>query len=287
MDKYRGIWKIGNGSYGEVYKYFDTSSREIVAIKKITIDDEFDGVPSMIIREVSILKEMEHENIVRLLDVVNEKDSVYLVFEHLDMDLLKYIKRTQLAMKSHTIKNFLRQILSGVAYCHAHKVLHRDLKPPNLLVDLKLKRVKLADFGLARTVGIPSKSYSNEVVTLCYRAPELLLGSHQYSSAIDMWSVGCIFGEMVTLNPIFPARSELDQLLSIFSILGTPDEETWPGVTSLSPEITLLPKMEPKDLAKEFQGLEPAGVDILSKMLCLDPIKRITARDALKHEYLT
>ncbi|XP_052205562.1 cell division control protein 2 homolog isoform X2 [Diospyros lotus] len=287
MDRYLGIDKIGEGGYGEVYKCYDTLDEKMVAVKKIFFLGDRDGVPGEVIREASILKETKHDNIVRLLDVLNEEKSVYLVFEHLDLNLLTFMKGIELPRDSQAIKDYLRHILSGVAYCHARKILHRDLKPANLLIDLRENRVKVADFGLARPVGVPLKSYTEQVGTPKYRAPEILLGSHQYSSAVDIWSVGCTFAEMVIWQPLFTGRTEIDLLLSIFSILGTPNEETWPGVTSLSEQINHLPKSNPKELAKVFQDLEPAGVNLLSKMLCLDPSKRITARDALKHEYLT
>ncbi|KAL5992014.1 Cell division control protein 2 [Asimina triloba] len=180
---------------------------------------------------------------------------------------------------------FLYQILHGIAYCHSHRVLHRDLKPQNLLIDRRTNALKLADFGLARAFGIPVRTFTHEVVTLWYRAPEILLGSRHYSTPVDVWSVGCIFAEMVNQRPLFPGDSEIDELFKIFRVLGTPNEETWPGVTSLPDFKSAFPKWPPKDFATVVPGLEPGGIDLLAKMLCLEPSKRITARNALEHEY--
>ncbi|RUP48057.1 hypothetical protein BC936DRAFT_145012 [Jimgerdemannia flammicorona] len=177
------------------------------------------------------------------------------------------------------------QLLKGIAYCHEHRVLHRDLKPQNLLINKQKGELKLADFGLARAFGIPVRSYSHEVVTLWYRAPDVLMGSRQYSTSIDVWSAGCIFAEMASGRPLFPGSSIQDQLLRIFKVLGTPTEETWPKVNQL-PEYkkdfdyfrrisldTLLPK------------LEPSGIDLLSRLVEFQPEKRISAEAALSHPY--
>jgi cyclin-dependent kinase 2 len=180
---------------------------------------------------------------------------------------------------------FLYQILCGIAYCHSHRVLHRDLKPQNLLIDRSSNSLKLADFGLARAFGIPVRTFTHEVVTLWYRAPEILLGSRQYSTPVDVWSVGCIFAEMINQRPLFPGDSEIDELFKIFRIMGTPNEDTWPGVTSLPDFKSAFPKWPSQDLATLVPNLEPAGLDILSSMLRLDPSRRITARGALEHEY--
>ncbi|KAL0323791.1 UNVERIFIED_CONTAM: Cell division control protein 2A [Sesamum calycinum] len=172
------------------------------------------------------------------------------------------------------VKTFLYQILRGIAYCHSHRVLHRDLKPQNLLIDRRTNALKLADFGLARAFGCDSMVQS----------PEILLGSRHYSTPVDVWSVGCIFAEMVTRRALFPGDSEIDELFRIFRIMGTPTEDTWPGVTSL-PDFKSFPKWPPKELATVVPNLDSAGLDLLGKMLCLDPSKRITARSALEHEY--
>ncbi|CAA6663366.1 unnamed protein product [Spirodela intermedia] len=286
MDQYEKVEKIGEGTYGVVYKARDRLTNETIALKKIRLDQEDEGVPSTAIREISLLKEMQHGNIVRLQDVVHSEKRLYLVFEYLDLDLKKHMDSCpELTRDPRLVKTFLYQILRGIAYCHSHRVLHRDLKPQNLLIDRRTNALKLADFGLARAFGIPVRTFTHEVVTLWYRAPEILLGSRHYSTPVDMWSVGCIFAEMVNQRPLFPGDSEIDELFKIFRVLGTPNEETWPGVTSLPDFKTAFPKWPRKDLAAVVPTLDPAGIDLLSKMLCLEPSMRITARNALEHEY--
>ncbi|KAK6237154.1 hypothetical protein SCA6_012491 [Theobroma cacao] len=302
MDQYEKVEKIGEGTYGVVYKARDRITNETIALKKIRLEQEDEGVPSTAIREISLLKEMQHGNIVRLQDVVHSEKRLYLVFEYLDLDLKKHMDSCpEFGKDPRMIKTFLYQILRGIAYCHSHRVLHRDLKPQNLLIDRSTNALKLADFGLARAFGIPVRTFTHEVsritefkvVTLWYRAPEILLGSRHYSTPVDVWSVGCIFAEMVNQRPLFPGDSEIDELFKIFrcctllttKILGTPNEDIWPGVTSLPDFKSAFPKWPPKDLATVVPNLESAGIDLLSKMLCMDPSKRITARSALEHEY--
>ncbi|CAM0947435.1 unnamed protein product [Alopecurus aequalis] len=285
MDQYEKVEKIGEGTYGVVYKAKDRYTNETIALKKIRLEQEDEGVPSTAIREISLLKEMQHRNIVRLQDVVHNEKCIYLVFEYLDLDLKKHMDSSSDFKNHHIVKSFLYQILRGIAYCHSHRVLHRDLKPQNLLIDRRTNSLKLADFGLARAFGIPVRTFTHEVVTLWYRAPEILLGARQYSTPVDVWSVGCIFAEMVNQKPLFPGDSEIDELFKIFRIMGTPDEETWPGVASLPDYKSAFPKWPSVDLATVVPTLEPLGLDLLSKMLCLDPSRRINARTALEHEY--
>ena len=176
-------------------------------------------------------------------------------------------------------------MLRGLAFCHSRRVLHRDLKPQNLLIDRE-GNLKIADFGLARTFGIPVRTYTHEVVTLWYRAPEILLGTKHYGCAIDVWSVGCIFAEMVLQHAFFAGDCEIDQLFKIFRILGTPNKESWPDVESLPDFKPTFPKWQPSDLGKCFRDkLESSGIDLLQRMLTYDPARRITVRDALRHPY--
>lgn len=233
------------------------------------------------------MKELDHPNIVKLNDVVHEEKKLTLVFEYLDEDLKKYIDENGGQIPLETAKYFLYQLLAGVAFCHERKVLHRDLKPQNLLINKETLQLKLADFGLARAFGVPVRNFSNEVVTLWYRAPDVLLGSRKYSTPIDIWSAGCIFGEMMTGKAMFPGSNEADELRLIFKALGTPNEKTWPEVVDLPDwKKYNFPNYAPKKLSELVPGLDDeAGYDLLGKMLQYEPSKRITAAQALKHPF--
>jgi serine/threonine protein kinase len=184
------------------------------------------------------------------------------------------------------LQSYLNQLLLGVSFCHAHRVLHRDLKPQNLLIN-SMGQIKLADFGLARAFGIPIRTYTHEVVTLWYRAPEILLGARQYACAVDVWSIGCIFAEMITRRPLFPGDSEIDELFRIFRVLGTPSEETWPGVTRLPDFKPTFPKWASQELQHCVPGLCERGADLLQQMLAYAPSSRISAKAALSHAYFS
>lgn len=271
-----------------VYKAVDTRhNNRVVALKKIRLESEDEGVPSTAIREISLLKEMRDDNIVRLYDIIHlDSHKLYLVFEFLDLDLKKYMESIPrgAGLEPSMVKRFMHQLVKGIKHCHSHRVLHRDLKPQNLLID-KEGNLKLADFGLARAFGVPLRAYTHEVVTLWYRAPEVLLGGKQYSTGVDMWSVGCIFGEMCNRTPMFSGDSEIDQIFHIFRILGTPNEENWPDVTYLPDFKQTWPKWEKADLAKHVPLLDRNGVDLLEQMLTYDPSNRISAKRALVHPY--
>jgi serine/threonine protein kinase len=183
------------------------------------------------------------------------------------------------------VKSYMHQLLRGIAFCHSHRVLHRDLKPQNLLID-RNGTLKLADFGLARAFGVPVRTFTHEVITLWYRAPEILLGGRQYSTPVDIWSVACIFVEMLTRIPLFPGDSEIDQLFRIFRLLGTPTEENWAGVSSLPDYKPTFPQWAKKSLDTVFpEEKDPLAIDLLSKMLVYEPSKRISAKEALLHPY--
>ncbi|TWW54238.1 Cyclin-dependent kinase 1 [Takifugu flavidus] len=217
MEDYLKIEKIGEGTYGVVYKGRHKTTGQVVAMKKIRLESEEEGVPSTAVREVSLLQELKHPNVVRLLDVLMQESRLYLIFEFLSMDLKKYLDSIPPGqyMDPMLVKSYLYQILEGIYFCHCRRVLHRDLKPQNLLIDNK-GVIKLADFGLARAFGVPVRVYTHEVVTLWYRAPEVLLGSPRYSTPVDVWSTGTIFAELATKKPLFHGDSEIDQLFRIF-----------------------------------------------------------------------
>ena len=228
----------------------------------------------------------------RLYDVVHTEKKLTLVFEYLDQDLKKYLDVCDGGIELTIVKSFLFQLLTGVAYCHHHRVLHRDLKPQNLLINRE-GELKLADFGLARAFGIPVRSYTHEVVTLWYRAPDVLLASTKYSTPIDIWSIGCIFVEMVNGSPIFTGTTEDTQLEAIFRFLGRP-EVSYPGITELPgwrgdlfSDIKDGSKKDGKSLEQmmEAKNLSEEGIDLVKKLLLYDPSKRITAQEARKHVY--
>ncbi|KAG7531296.1 hypothetical protein FFLO_04474 [Filobasidium floriforme] len=288
MDNYSKLEKVGEGTYGVVYKARDIRTGQIVALKKIRLEAEDEGVPSTAIREISLLKELsKDDNIVKLFDILHQDQKLYLVFEFVDMDLKKYMDTVGNAadgLSDLMVKKFTYQLIKGLYYCHAHRVLHRDLKPQNLLID-KEGNLKLADFGLARAFGIPLRTYTHEVVTLWYRAPEVLLGSRHYSTAIDMWSVGCIFAEMAMRQPLFPGDSEIDEIFRIFRVLGTPNDEIWPGVSTLPDYKPSFPKWNAVDLERAVPTLDAQGIDLLARTLVYDPAHRISAKRALQHDY--
>ena len=293
MEEYEKLEKIGEGTYGKVFRARDRRTGRIVALKKTRLEMEEEGVPSTALREVSLLQMLsENEHVVKLLSVEhveeNKKPILYLVFEYLDTDLKKYMDMTGKGpsnpLPKSIVKSFMYQLVKGVAHCHKHGVLHRDLKPQNLLIDKNTNTLKIADLGLGRAFSIPLKSYTHEIVTLWYRAPEVLLGSTHYSTPVDVWSVGCIFAELARKQPLFPGDSEVQQLLHIFKLLGTPNEQVWPGVTSLK-DWHAFPQWKPQELSKFYPELDTQGIDLMKKMLRYAPADRITAKDALLHPY--
>ena len=217
--------------------------------------------------------------------MVHTERKLTLVFEYLDQDLKKYLDVCNGGIDRMIVKSFLFQLLTGVAYCHHHRVLHRDLKPQNLLINRE-GELKLADFGLARAFGIPVRSYTHEVVTLWYRAPDVLLGSRKYSTPVDIWSIGCIFAEMVNGTPLFTGNSEDTQLTTIFRHLGTPDDNIYPTFSELPDYKSTFTVYEaPTSMQSLVPSLEPSGVNLLEAMLIYDPAKRISAQEARHHEF--
>ena len=282
LEKYLRLDKVGEGTYGVVYKCQNKETNELVALKKVRLENEDEGIPSTSIREISILKQLHHPNIVNLLDLIHGEKKLYLVFEFMDHDLKKYLDLNGGPLPPQLVKSYLYQICLAIKYCHSRRILHRDLKPQNLLID-KNGVIKLGDFGLARAFGIPIKTLTHEILTLWYRAPEILLGQKEYSTPVDMWSIGLIFYEMAHRKPLFAGDSEIDQIFKIFQMYGTPTERTWPGITKLPDFKLTFPQSKGKAIEAYNKNIDPIGLDLLSKMLQLDPCKRISAKAALNH----
>uniref|UniRef100_A0A3P8XR07 cyclin-dependent kinase n=1 Tax=Esox lucius TaxID=8010 RepID=A0A3P8XR07_ESOLU len=284
LETYVKLDKLGEGTYATVYKGRSKLTDNLVALKEIRLEHE-EGAPCTAIREVSLLKDLKHANIVTLHDIIHTQKSLTLVFEYLDKDLKQYLDDCGNCIHMHNVKLFLFQLLRGLNYCHCRKVLHRDLKPQNLLINDR-GELKLADFGLARAKSIPTKTYSNEVVTLWYRPPDILLGCTDYSTQIDMWGVGCIFYEMSTGRPLFPGSTVEEELHFIFKLLGTPNESTWPGITSNEEFISYnYPRYRADCLQNHTPRLDNEGVELLSKLLQFEGRKRISAEEAMKCPY--
>lgn len=284
MESYVKLNKLGEGTYATVFKGRSKLTDDLVALKEIRLEHE-EGAPCTAIREVSLLRDLKQANIVTLHDIVHTEKSLTLVFEYLDRDLKQYMDNFGGILAMYNVKLFLFQLLRGISYCHKRRVLHRDLKPQNLLINGK-GELKLADFGLARAKSVPTKTYSNEVVTLWYRPPDVLLGSTEYNASIDMWGIGCIFFEMAAGRPLFPGSTVTDQLSLIFQTLGTPDEQTWKGVSSLPGYDSKNIKQHPGESMRSLAPrLEQEGLDLLTSLLEYDPSKRLTALQALNHSF--
>jgi serine/threonine protein kinase len=282
---------LGEGTYGKVYKAKNLQTGETVAMKEMKIDaSNDDGIPSTAIREIALLKELDHRNIVKLLDVFCKPTKLMLVFEFLPSDLKKYMKSINGHVTPVQVRELSFQLIFGLEFCHANRIIHRDLKPQNLLIDAKQGLLKIADFGLARAFSLPVPAYTHEVVTVWYRPLEILLGSKLYSLPVDMWSTGCIIAEMATGGPLFAGDSEIDTIFKIFQKLGTPSEEMWPGIGELpdfKPTFPRWPGKSWSNIRNTAAQVGAEGIDLLGRLMKYEPRQRLSARAALRHEYFT
>jgi len=288
---------LGEGTYGKVFKARNRRTGQTVAMKKMKLMEavQEEGIPSTALREVALLKELNHENIVRLEEVFCTPKKLVLVFEFVEKDLKKYMRSLGQPLTPAVIKSLTYQLCRGTEFCHANRIIHRDIKPQNLLIERLDRhdggrvRLKIADFGLARAFTNPVPKYTHEVVTVWYRPLEILLGGAIYSVPVDLWSIGCVVAEMASGAPLFAGDSEIDTVFKIFQKLGTPTAEQWPGLAELPDFKPTFPKWPPRgwaNIRNTKAQMGEAGIDLLEGLMLYDPGRRLSARQALLHPYL-
>ncbi|XP_063221066.1 mitogen-activated protein kinase p38b-like isoform X2 [Bacillus rossius redtenbacheri] len=287
-ERYQKLTPVGSGAYGQVCSAFDSKTSMKVAIKKLARPFQSAVHAKRTYRELRMLKHMNHENVIGLLDVFHPSKSlddfqhVYLVTHLMGADL-NNIVRTQKLSDDH-VQFLVYQILRGLKYIHSAGIIHRDLKPSNIAVNEDCE-LKILDFGLARPTENEMTGY---VATRWYRAPEIMLNWMHYNQTVDIWSVGCIMAELLTGRTLFPGTDHIDHLTRILVLCGTPSKETIDKITSEEARnyIQSLPPLKKKDFKDVFKGANPLAIDLLEKMLELDADRRITAEEALAHKYL-
>jgi len=285
--------RIEEGTYGVVYRARDKRTQEIVALKKLKMEKEKEGFPITSLREINTLLISQHPNVVTVREIVVGSDinQIYIVMDFVEHDLkglMETMRKKKQVFLPGEVKCLMIQLLSAIHHLHDNWILHRDLKSSNLLLSHN-GILKVGDFGLAREYGSPLLAYTAIVVTLWYRAPELLLGLKNYSTHIDVWSIGCIFGELLLMEPLFPGKSETDELNKIFKLLGTPSERVWSGFNNLPGAKVKFVDYPVSSLRNKFpeRMLSEAGLTLLKELLTYDPKRRITCEDALKSSYFT
>lgn len=284
-DRYLKREVLGEGTYGVVYKAIDTKSGQTVAIKKIRLGKQKEGVNFTALREIKLLKELKDPNIIELIDAFPHKGNLHLVFEFMETDLEAVIRDRNIVLSPTDIKSYIQMTLKGLAVCHKKWVLHRDMKPNNLLIGPR-GQLKLADFGLARIFGSPDRRFTHQVFARWYRAPELLFGAKQYGPGVDVWAAACIFAELLLRRPFLQGSSDIDQLGKIFAAFGTPKASQWPDMIYL-PDHVEYQYVPGQPLKTLFPMANDDALDLLSKMFAYDPKARISAQQALEHRYFS
>jgi serine/threonine protein kinase len=277
--------KLGEGTYGIVYRVLDKETGEPFAAKVIHLTNEAEGISPTTLREVSILRRMDHCNIVKFYEASIHPTSLTLILEFLPSDLYKLLAKLKgVPLKPDLCCSYAYQLLCGIYYLHTHRVIHRDIKPANLLIDAE-GRLKICDFGLARSFTLPLTKLARGVVTQWYRSPELLLHNEFYEVAVDVWSAGCVIAEMASGTVLFKGDSDIDMAHQVFQILGTPSDDVIQGFSDINQGKFVAPDHSPVNLGEILGTDDPLLVDLLSKMLAIDPRRRITAKEALNHPY--
>eukprot|EP00250_Pteridium_aquilinum_P024740 c29532_g1_i1 orf=351-1703(+) len=286
-DTFEKLSKVGQGTYSNVYKARDLDSGKIVALKKVKFDNLEPESVRFMLREIQILRRLDHPNIIKLEGLVTSRMScsLYLVFEYMEHDLVGLVSCSETSFTEAHVKCVFKQLLLGLDHCHKSHVMHRDIKGSNLLLDGQ-GNLKIADFGLASFFDPDqTQARTSRVVTLWYRAPELLLGATMYGVAIDLWSAGCILAELFASKPIMPGKTEVEQLHKIFTLCGSPTEEYW-KISNL-PHASMFSSQQPykRRLAETYKDFPATAMSLLECLLAIDPAQRGTAADALQSEF--
>ncbi|PHJ19972.1 cyclin-dependent kinase family 5 protein [Cystoisospora suis] len=288
MNKYEVLGLVGEGAYGEVLKCRRKDTGELVAIKTFKGNEESANVKKTIARELNALQILRHENIVWLKEAFRRKGKLHLVFEYIQKNLLELLDASPHGLDHETVRFCIWQLLKALNYCHRNDIIHRDVKPENLLVNPKTRKLKLCDFGFARQTRDTSGPLTDYVATRWYRSPELLLCDPDYGKPVDMWAVGCIMGELIDGQPLFPGDNEVDQLYKIQLVLG-PLLPQHREMFKQNPRFANLafPELPPREtLQLRYRNkFDKTAIDLLSKLLCMDPKARLTAKAALQHPY--
>lgn len=284
LSHYEKYEKLGEGSYGIVYKALNKETNTIVALKIFKYEQLEEGVPSSLLREISILKSLDHENIIKLYDVSTATIPIFLSYEYVDTDLRRILK-VHKKLKLNLVKSLAYQLFLGVSFLHSHRIIHRDIKPDNILIS-KTGKLKLGDFGMARYFSVPMRQYTKGVVTLWYKAPELLV-FNTYELSIDIWSIGCILFELVNGEPLFAGDSQIDQINKIFSVIGTYNDQIYTDfINQVSEKHGFeIPQYEKKSLHDMLRADDILLADLIEKCIIFDPSQRISAENALSHPY--
>ncbi|KAL1224738.1 Cyclin-dependent kinase F-4 [Cardamine amara subsp. amara] len=282
MDRYKLIKEVGDGTFGSVWRAINKQTGEVVAIKKMK-KKYYSWDECINLREVKSLRRMNHPNIVKLKEVIRENDILYFVFEYMECNLYQLMKDRQKFFAEADIRNWCFQVFQGLSYMHQRGYFHRDLKPENLLVSKDI--IKIADFGLAREVN-SSPPFTEYVSTRWYRAPEVLLQSYVYTSKVDMWAMGAIMAELLSLRPIFPGASEADEIYKICNVIGSPTEETWLEGLNLANTINYqFPQLPGVPLSSLMPSASEDAINLIARLCSWDPCSRPTAAEALQHPF--
>lgn len=287
MEKYEKISKIGEGSYGVVFKCRNRETGALVAIKKFLESEDDNLIKKIAMREIRMLKQLKHQNLVNLIEVFRRKKKLHLVFEYVDHTVLTELDRNPRGVPEHFTKKIIYQTIQAIKFCHQHNCIHRDVKPENILIS-RQGTVKLCDFGFARVLTGPGDEYTDYVATRWYRAPELLVGDTQYGPPVDIWAIGCVFAECLTGQALWPGKSDVDQLYLIRKTLGDllPRHQEIFSNNSFFRGLTIPEPDRVVPLEERFPNISHHALHFMKCCLHMDPVHRLNCQQLLEHQYM-